>query len=80
MSKREITLALTPVQYDEMIAAFTEYDVALAELYDDESVYVQRVQVFVRMCRMVTRGRWEPPQCVEMLQRPDFRGRMKGYR
>jgi len=80
MGKMKTTLALTPVQYDEMIAAFTEYDAALAELYDDKSVHVQRVQVFVRMCRIVTRGRWEPPECVEMLQRPDFRGRVKEYR
>jgi len=80
MGKMKTTLALTPAQHDEMIAAFTEYDVALAELYDDKSVRVQRVQVFVRMCRTVTKGRWEPPLCVEALQRPDFRGRVKEYR
>ena len=75
-----MAVTLTETQYEVLIAAFTEYDVVLSELYEDESVHVQRVQTFVRVCRKITRDRWEPPMCVKILDRPDFRGRMKKYR
>jgi len=80
MGARQIPVTLTEEQYKVLIAAFTEYDVVLSELYEDESIHVQRVQTFVRVCRKITRDRWEPPMCVKALDRPDFRGRMKKYR
>ena len=80
MGAKEVAVALTEEQYKVLIAVFVEYDVVLSELYEDESVHVQRVQTFVRVCRKVTRRRWEPPMCVKALASPDFRGRMKKYR
>jgi len=80
MSKKQMNMVLTETQYEMLITALVEYDVVLSELYDDESVYVQRVQAFVRMCRILTKDRWEPDLCVAILQRPDFRGRVKAYR
>ena len=79
MGARQIPVALTEEQYKVLIAAFAEYDVVLSELYEDESIHVQRVQTFVRVCRKITRDRWEPPMCVKALASPDFRGRLKKY-
>ena len=79
MGAKEVAVALTEEQYKVLIAVFVEYDVVLSELYEDESVHVQRVQTFVRVCRKITRDRWEPPMCVKALASPDFRGRMKKY-
>lgn len=70
---------LTEHQYGCLISALTEYDEVLADLFEDESVYTQKVQTFVRLCRAVTRERWEPPLCVKILKGTDQRGRLKQY-
>lgn len=77
--KIRIDVELTRDRFKYLVAALTEYDEALEDLYEDGSTGLQRLIAYIDFCKTITNGKYEPECCIRAVKRAELkrRGRFK---